>query len=169
MIIRMQAAAFVLTLLAVTAHSQSLEGGWSDIEPLRTEKTNVEKKLGVTKTDASGYYYELGNGIVMRINFSTTPCAPVHYDRDKYDIPRNTVLDYVVYFNNPMLLSDLRFKPGEFSRRVDDHRPTDYVLVNEKAGITIVGYYRQDLIGEYVSQIYFKPNLSIKEKRRCKD
>ena len=168
MLIRMGAVGFVLVLLVATVTSQTLEDGWSGIKPLMTKKSEVEKKLGIAKSDSSGYYYDLGNGIVVRLNYSSTPCTPVHYERAKYRIPKDTVLDYVVYFNDPTLFSNLRFNRADYTRRVSDHRPTEFVLVNAKAGVMIVGYYRQDIVGEYVGTIYFKPSSRLKEKLRCK-
>ncbi len=168
MIIRMHAIGFILTLLAALATCQTLEDGWSGIKPLKTDKTEVEKKLGTPKSDENGYYYDLGNRTVIRLNYSTNPCTPDQYNRGKYRIPKDTVLDYVVYFNNTMLLSDLHFNGAEYTKQDGGHVGNEFVLLNEKTGIMIVGEYRPDTRRDEVGTIYFRPSSPLKEKLLCK-
>jgi hypothetical protein len=167
---RTQAASVIFALvLTAGANCQTLEEGWSGIKPLETKKSVVEEKLGRTKLDAIGPYYDYdGNKIVIRANYSTSPCMPVPGDPKGYRIPKDTVLDYVVYFNNPTLLSEIKFDGDEYTKQLSVHRPDDFILLNEEKGIMIVGYVRNDVVGEYIDKIYFRPSRQVKAKLSCK-
>jgi hypothetical protein len=93
---------------------------------------------------------------------------PDQYNRGKYRIPKDTVLDYVIYFNNPKLLSDLSFMPDEYAKQDNGHVGDGFVLLNEKTGVMIVGYYRPDTQVDDVGKIYFRPGSPIEEKLLCK-
>jgi hypothetical protein len=157
----------VLLLLSGTlkAWSQTLESGWKEIKPLSTDKNTVEKILGKARKDNNDYFGYRTDIAFTQVNYSTEPCQGNQFNRGKFNVPKNTVLDYSVHFHRPTRLTELKFKRGKYTRQTNAHRPDEFILLNQSDGIMIIGSVEQGL--EYVGVIYFKPKKRDEAKFRC--
>lgn len=128
--------AVLITLLlsfTVLASGQSLEDGWKGILPLRSTKKDVEKTYGPpSRIDDNDYYQYVGDNFSAQVNYSTEPCSGNQYDRGKYNVPKDTVLDIWVYVRGNVLLSTVEFDRSKFVRKPDQE------LLN------LVHYYSSD-------------------------
>jgi hypothetical protein len=153
-------------LLVPTASGDSIYDGWRGIKPLRTTKATVDKMLGVPVIDDNGYAgYPFEEGFVQ-VNYSSIPCAGNQYNRGKYDVPENTVLDSRVSFHKHVKSSDLEFDRDRYVRQTNDHAPGLVYYQNRKTGVLIGIEIQQGK--EYLGTLTFRPTEADKEKFKCK-
>lgn len=157
----------VLVLFLVAAAScQTLEDGWKGIQPLRTGKTKVEKILGNPKViDDNNYHGYRADGVFIQVNYSTAPCAENQYNRGRYNIPADTVLDYVVNLHTRIKLSDLKFEKAEYYRETDHHSSNLVYYTRRDNSIRITAVVQDD--GEYAGRISFMAGNSESQKHKC--
>lgn len=157
---------FLLILgLPLVLACQDIENGWKDIKPLLTNRTAVEKLLGNPRVDDNGYYGYSSNETFIQVNYSTKPCAGDQYNRGRYIISKDTVLDYTVTLKIPIRLSELNFNRELFTKDTGDHLSNVFYLNNRDAGIMITVFTQLD--AEYVGSIQFRPTKSDAEKFKC--
>ena len=156
----------VVLLLVRPVLGDSIDDGWRGIKPLRTTKATVDKMLGAPVIDDNGYAgYRFEDGFVQ-VNYSSAPCAGNQYNRGKYDVPENTVLDYRVIFHKHIKSSDVEFDRDRYSRQTSGHAPGAVYYQNQKTGVLIQIEIQQGT--EYLGTITFRPTEADKEKFKCK-
>lgn len=148
-----------------TIQTVSIENGWKGIKPLEANKTSVNKLLGKPEIDDNGYYGYFADGAFIQVNYSTAPCQENHYNRGKFDVSEDTVLDYSVNIKQ-VALSEIKFKRENYKRDASDH--TNFAeYLNGKDGVEIsVIIYGDD---EYARQIRYRPSKKSAEKFKCKN
>lgn len=151
--------------LNLSGSCQSLEDGWKDIRPLKTDKKTVEKILGTPKVDSNGYHgYKIGD-VFIQVNYSTEPCVGDLLNRGKYNVPKDTVLEYIVYFHEFTELSKLKFDRKKFTESRSEHLSEVFYLASREIGVIIAAFEQQGR--EYVSNIEFRPKTKDMEKVKC--
>ncbi len=89
---------------------------------LISNKTDVEKAYGKPeRIDDNGYYNYRMDDSFVQVNFTTKPCRRNQYDRGKFNVPANTVLDVWVSIKKTILFKDLNYD------KAFDHRDTSLV------------------------------------------
>lgn len=150
--------------LLVSCHT--IEDGWKGIRPLRTDKATVEKLLGKPEVDDNGYYrYRTGEAFI-RINYSSTPCENNKMNRGKFNVPKDTVLDYYVRPLTLTPLSNLKFKKEQYYR--DASGDTNSILLISNEYGVMIGIQDQEGI-EYFSGVDFKASKKDAEYFKCSE
>ena len=156
-----------IIMLVSTVSCQTLENGWKGIKPLRTDKTTVEKILGEPEIDENGYHgYRVGS-VFVQVNYSSAPCEVDRYQRGKYSVAENTVLDYSVNFlSNELKLSDLTIDRKRYHKETDDHIEGLSHFYNEDDDILITVESQNNI--EYVGRIIFRARKAEIKKFLCR-
>lgn len=153
----------VLSALSTSSQGQSLEDGWLGILPLVSTKEDVEKKLGKPKTDENGYHGYRFDGGFIQVNYSTAPCKENQYNRGKYNIESDTVLDYTVNIHEGVRLSALTFDREAYRKQESSHGGKLYVRRDNSIWITAFIEGGQ----EYVARLDFRAGNLQSAKHRC--
>lgn len=156
----------LIILLNSPLFCQTIENGWKGIKPLGTSKRTVEKLFGKAEIDDNGYYrYRFGDTFV-RVNYSTAPCTDNPYERGRFNVPEDTVLDYYVVPKELSLLSQLKFNREKYYKDVSGDT-NSILLINDDDGV-IIGIQEQEGI-EYLAGLDFMASKSLTEKFKCKE
>lgn len=147
--------------------SQSIESGWKGIKSLQTTKTEVEKILGNPEVDENGYHNYRAEEAFVQVNYSTEPCSQNRYNRGRYNLPSDTVLEYVVHLKNPLKLADLQFEKEKYYRDTSGDANSIYYQ-NQKAGVAIGTQPLDETDTEYVTVFRFNVPEAIDEKVKCR-
>jgi hypothetical protein len=156
-----------MLILSSIGFCDSIEDGWQNIKPLRTNRSSVDKLLGSAKKSSPGYFNYKTDDASIQVNYTTAPCQPDSLERGKYNLPESTVLDYRVLLNKKVKLSVLKFNRVNYKREKDAELIglTHYENIEEGIHITT-----GDFEGiEYVLDIRFRASKVDSEKFRCKD
>lgn len=157
----------MLTLILTSAVScESIENGWKKIKPLQTERTVAERVLGSGAADDNSYYMYPTEDAYVQVNYSTAPCKANRYERGKFNVPYNTVLDYSVMFKNPPLLSEIRFNREKYVKDTSGDLLDVAAYRNNEDGVDIAVAIEGNR--EIVHKIYFRPTRKDSEKFVCK-
>ena len=105
--------------------------GWRRIIPLHSTRSDVERLLGKPLPD-SDYLYQTENDFI-RVDYSKGPCDGWLLG---WNVPRDTVLEFTVRSNTPVLFSELHIDTTNFWKAYDDASFTYYA--NRKQGIQYV-------------------------------
>lgn len=161
---------YILTLLLLLnsfLFCNTIENGWKGIEPLKADKAAVNKLLGTPEVDDNGYYGYTTDEAFIQVNYSTAPCENNQYKRGKYNVPKDTILDYVVNVKKTIKLSELAFNREKYKTDTSGDVGNVVAYYNEEDGIMIeVGISREGT--EYVKTIYFRPKQKTAETLKCK-
>lgn len=153
----------VLSALSASSQGQSLEDGWLGILPLMTTKEDVEKKLGKPKIDENGYHGYRFEGGFIQVNYSTAPCKANPYNRGKYNIESDTVLDYTVNLHDGVRLSELKFDREAYRKEESTHGGNLYIRRDNSIWITTFTEGGQ----EYAVRLDFRAGNLESAKWRC--
>lgn len=121
-----------LPLLMLTQWYSVNAQDWSQIDPLKSTRADVERLLGPTK-EAYFAVYQLKHGSLF-IEYSSGPCRPER--KGGWNVPENVVVSLSFSPKQPKLLSDLRLDPKKFRKVVGgDVLGVEY-YVSDEEGIT---------------------------------
>lgn len=101
-----------------------LEDGWENILPVKSNRIEVEKKLG-KPTEETGYssLYRLEN-VTISFRFTEAPCSGIGLG--EYNLPKSTVYSYWVSLRmDYLLLPDLNWDASRYEKFVDKERETN--------------------------------------------
>jgi hypothetical protein len=147
-------------------NSDSIENGWKDIKPFKTNKATVHKLLGTPKVDDNGYeIYNLPD-VFVRVNYTTKPCVPNNYGRGEYKVPKNMVLDYSFGLKKKIKITDLKFKRDKYKKVRDTELPNLVHYYGIGLGVDIDSSIEDNI--EYVSRFWFRPNIEQNKELKCK-
>ena len=153
----------LLSLLVSTVSCQKLEDGWKGIQPLKTRKSAVEKMFGKPDIDDNGYHGYRFDGGFIQVNYSTAPCKENQYNRGKYNIESEIVLDYTVNLHNGIRLSELKFDREAYRKEESSQGSNLYVRRDNSIWITTFLERGQ----EYAVRIDFRAGNLESAKRKC--
>ena len=158
----------LIIFLNIIGFSQTVEDGWKDIKPLKTDKATVNQILGKPeKVDDNDYHNYRTEEAFIRVNYSTAPCKDNQYERGEYNVTEETVLDYWVRPEKAIKLSDFQFKREKY-KRVPDQELRDLArYYNEEDGVFIFVGIEDEI--EYVGKIYFRPSKQDSEAFKCEE
>jgi hypothetical protein len=142
-----------------------IEEGWKNIRVFETKRDEIEKRFGKpTSLDDGLMIYNTADGNLVVV-YSEGPCVKSTFGRGIYKVERGTVIDYEVYFKQPLPLLELKRKPDDYSRRPDDHRIGVITYFHREGGIWITAFERDKK--ELVSGLWFMPTFQQKKHYSC--
>ncbi len=158
---------FVFLVLPITSYGQTVESGWKGILPLVSGKADVEKAFGKPeRVDDNGYYNYLMEDSFVQVNYAIEPCRPNQYDRGKFNVAKDTVLDVWVYLKKAIFLKDLNFDRPRYVRDTSGHTGGIYYINRDMSVMISAG--TQDAEGsEYVGRIEYRPAKKLEAKIIC--
>lgn len=156
--------AFIL-FLVFQAHCQTIDNGWKGVTPLKATRADVEKVWGKGERDRTGSFRYSTSDAFVRIHYSSEPCQPDETGRQPFNVPKDTVLDYIVFPNKLLYLSELKLKAGDFFKDTSGDVRNSYVYVNRDNSIIVSIHVENNV--EYVSKIQFRPTRDRAENFRC--
>jgi len=158
---------FVFLVLTIVAHGQTVEAGWKGILPLISSMGDVEKAYGKAENiDDNGYHNYRIDDSFIQVSYATEPCQPNQYNRGKFNVPANTVLDVWVTLTKAILLTDLNFDRPKYLRDVSDHTGGIHYIKREM-NVMISAGIRDEHGDEYVGRIVYRPAERLKAKLIC--
>lgn len=157
----------LIILLSSIVSCQTIEKGWKGIEPLKTDKATVNKLLGTPKVDDNGYHSYTSDETFIQVNYSTAPCQDNQYNRGKYIVVKDTVLDYIVNIKKVVKLSEIKFKREKYKKDTSGDVLDIADYINEEDGV-VIGIYIQEGT-EYVGAIRFRPSKQNAEAFKCSE
>ncbi len=134
----------------------SIEDGWQGVKPLTTNKTAVDKLWGTPKINDNGFYGYTTENAFIQVNYSIAHCEGNKYEGDEYNVAKNTVLNYTVYFKKKIKLSDLEFEREKYIKETAEHLTGVSYYISENEGVRISVQSQEGV--EYIDAIGFKPN-----------
>ncbi len=97
---------------------QNIQQDWKKIKLLSTEKATVDKLWGMPQIEKGEYFkYETEDAYIL-VTYSTEPCVSNKYSRGKFDIPKDTVLSFVVNVKKRISLSEFGFDLELFTKEI---------------------------------------------------
>lgn len=159
----------LLIIACCASQAQTVESGWKGILPLLSNETEVEEAYGKPdRIDDNGYFnYRLDDSFVQ-INYSSSPCLPNHYNRGKFNVPSNTVLDITVGIKKVVLLRDLAYDRPKYYRDTSGDVANYVSYRSQELGISIGTAILDEKGNEYVGSIRYSPSEELKTKFKCK-
>jgi hypothetical protein len=147
-----------------------VEKGWKGLLPLQSTKADVEKAFGnPEKVDENGYYnYRLVDAFVQ-VNNSTEPCTANQYDRGKFNVPKDSVLDMWIYIKRNVLVSDLKFDRQQYQRDTSGDVENVVYYHSLESGISIGASVQDAKQNEYVGLITYRPARKLRIQFECKN
>ena len=167
--------ACVCALIALIASvfsvsGQALEKGWRDLLPLISSKEKVEKIFGKPENvDDNGYHNYRLDEYFIQVNYSTDPCRPNQYDRGKFNVARDTVLDIWIHVKKNLLLTKLDFDRTKYYRDATGHVTNVVYYNSQETGISIVTSIQDESRDEYVGSIHYSPSEKFRLQFACKN
>ena len=136
--------------------------------PLISTKENVEKILGKPeRVDDNGYYFYEIDGYYVQVNYSTEPCRPNQYNRGKFNVAKNTVLDTWINVKKELLLTELDFDRKQYYKDTSGDLLNVYDYRNGQGGINITVGIQDEKKTEYVGRITFRPSEKLQLQFAC--
>ncbi|MEO5859391.1 MAG: hypothetical protein ABIR33_10630 [Pyrinomonadaceae bacterium] len=156
-----------LICLSCSALGQAIEAGWKGVLPLVSSKSDVEKAYGKPeRVDDNGYYsYRMADSFVQ-VNYATEPCRPNQYNRGRFNVPANTVLDVWVSIHKTILLKELKYDGSKYLRDASGHTGV-FHYVNRESSIMISTSIQDAESNEYVGRIEYRAAERLKTKFAC--
>lgn len=152
--------------LVSTVSCQTIEDGWKGVKPLKTDKAAVEKLFGKPEVvDDNDYHGYRTDGAFIQVNYSTAPCKENQYNRGKYNVPADTILDYTVNFKDRIKFSDLKVDKEKYNKEMDGHVGDLVYYTSRDNSIRITAIVQNE--AEYVGKISFRATKSDSEKFQC--
>ena len=155
----------VLLVLWVSLLGSPIEKGWKGIEVFKSTRTDVEHHLGKPFEDQGETWYRK-EGVVVRVVYSTLACTPASYGRGRFNLPRETVINYSVAMGQGIPLSKLEWAKADYERWVNDHRPGQVEYFNSKAGVRFTTIANEEW-GEVVGNFEFERTAELEEQHKC--
>lgn len=167
--IRVAFSLIILHAASSLIGGQAVETGWKGVRPLLSSQTDVEKAFGKPeRIDDNGYYNYRMNDSYVRVNYSTEPCRSNQYERGKFNVPANTVLNLWISLKKTILLADLDFDRKKYYRDTSGDVINSVDYFNKEAGIGIGTSIHDEKRNEYVGTIEYSPSETLKAKFICK-
>lgn len=160
---------FLISLVVAVSvgNCWTIEDGWKGIKPLLTNRTAVEKTLGRGEIDDNGYVTYVTEEASIQVNYSAPPCIQNQYERGKYRVPENTVLDYQLHFRQFVKLSELEWEKVRYKKDTSGDVESLAVYRDQKHGISIYVSVQGGV--EYVGRIVYRPSEEQEKASRCTD
>lgn len=143
----------ILTFLLFSLFSpQCMALGWRGIEPLKSSRKDVEKKLKIRQRDddlIATYHLKKEKVIVT---YSVGLCESS--GNSLWNVPKDTVLYIAIFPKTPMFLNDFSVDLSLFEKRSGDFDlPERFSYVNQKEGRSIdidtKSGFEQDVVASY--------------------
>lgn len=103
----------------------------------------------------------------VQVNFTTKPCRRNQYDRGKFNVPANTVLDVWVSIKKTILFKDLNYDKALYHRDTSGDVQNYVYYFRKDAGIGIGTAILDAQGNEYVGQIDYRPAEKLAVKFAC--
>jgi hypothetical protein len=145
----------------------SVENGWKGVKPLENDKTSVDKLWGTPEIDDNGYAGYLTDEAFIQVNFTSSPCENNQYGRGKYNVAKDTVLNYTVNLKKMIKLSDFKFNREKYVKDTSGDLANFVDYINAEEGVDITVYIQEEV--EYVTKIRFSPTEKDTEIFKCKN
>jgi len=145
-----------------------IEKGYKGIKPFQTSKPEVDKILGKSGLDASGFERYATPDAEIVVTYSKTPCVPDPPRSGGFNVPPNTVLSYRVMPKGEAEISQFNFDRNKFQRVVSNPRLTYASYVNEDETIGI-NFIIQSSGKEVVYEINYRGSQKERDKFACKE
>jgi len=145
-----------------------IENGWKGVKPLKTSKAEVDKILGKSGEDASGFHRYMVPEAEIVVDYSKEPCSLAPQGRGGYTVPVNTVLSYTVLLKAKPKVSDFEFNPKNSHRVSSEHllNYASYVNDDDTVEINVMTEAGSE---EFVYEIVYRGKNSDLERLRCKE
>lgn len=113
---------------------------WRGIEPLRSNRADVERLIGtkVVRCGGSACIYDLDEEIVFVLYAADSTCKN-DGATSAWKVPVSTVIEISVRFKADKPLSELAFDLSKFERVEDKHLPGWIYYVNLDEGVRVEG------------------------------
>jgi hypothetical protein len=157
----------LILFLISTVSCQTIEDGWKGIQPLKTQKSSIEHLLGEGEKTKDGFYVYETSDFRIVMNYSTASCEANELARGKYNVPKDFVLNYIVYIKKPVEISKLKFDRHNYHRDQKGDTENSVLYLNKDESIIIGSNFQQET--EYGGTIYYKPRKVDIEKFKCNE
>jgi len=156
----------ITLILSVYVNCQNIDDvGWRGLRPLRSTEQEVEAMLGKGEAEGLGYRAFNGDGFKLRVYFSPGRCSGDTFGRPLYSIPKGKIIEYVVYFKEPIALSSLHFNRSNYKVVPDPENPYRFVLRSPSDEVIIMA---GEVDGnEVFNQIVMRPSQKALSKLTC--
>lgn len=146
---------------------QTIEDGWKRIKPLKTDKASVERLFGKAEITNDGFFRYGTDDFSIVVNYSTAPCEANVLSRGRYNVPKDSVLNYIVYIKKPVEISNLKFDRRNYYRDTKGDLENNVLYVNKDGSIIIGSNFQEET--EYGGTIYYKPRKEDIEQFKCNE
>jgi len=121
-----------LCLVYPSVHHQK-HPGWNGILPLHSNRSDIERKLGISD-DLCHCLYQTAKESIF-VDYAKAPCKGPPYG---WSVSKDTVLQITVYLASPIELSKLPFEEEKFTEVRDPDAPLTVYYTNQQDGIKYV-------------------------------
>jgi hypothetical protein len=139
-----------------------IEKGWKEIKVFQTNQKQVEEILGKPIRNEGKVTYETDEALV-HVTYSGAPCS----DKPKYDLPKETVLWYVVVLKKDKSIKNLRWQKDLYEIVEDTHELGYVYYTNKKDGVRVTTKIYTDKREEVVD-IGYESTPELTSKFACK-
>lgn len=148
--------------------SYNIDEGWRGFKPFHTEKATVDRVLGRSVMIGEVDHRYSDGEVVIDVRYSGEPCTNLPYGRGMYNLPENTVLDYIVRPKevDGVRLADLRIDRSKYKRETDGEIAMAATYTSESKAIHITTLRFKD--EEFVHSIAFRSSREDTAKFKCK-
>ncbi len=162
-------SAFVVVTLnvAIVCQAFSLEKGWYGLLPLESDRSKVEAIFGEATGATSSEHRYQNEDVLLRVVYSHEDiCADRARRSSRFDVPVDTVLEYIVVLRNRFPITDLKWEKDLYKKEKSPHvlRRTSYR--NVKDGVSFETVTLDDG-SEIVESLQFFPSDKLAQKYRC--
>ncbi len=125
---------FIGFLFTLAGYSQSFNAILDSIVPLRTDRNEVEKFLGVAGQDGVEVQYKSGD-LIINVTYSAGECEKIPLRSYRLKVKKDTVISYELVPGKRVDLSELNVNLNEFLRD-DSGDLINFVTYRKKNGGT---------------------------------
>jgi hypothetical protein len=162
------AGIFVILFLVIESNCQSakIEDGWKGLRGLSTGKDRVDRKLGkpTPVDDKIWTVYSLPEAQVAVI-YSSKPCCVAPGEKGDFEVPENTILEYIVSPKQRILLKELNWTPQRYKQILGAREPDIKNYENARDAVLITTSTDNGI--ETVASFTFTATVSERDKKLC--
>lgn len=158
----------VSLVFAFTFDCYSIDTGWKGVKPFYTDKATVDRVLGPSVMNGEVDHRYSDGKVIIDVRYSGEPCTNLPFGRGMYNLPQNTVLDYIV---RPKEVEGVRFSDLQIDRSKYQRESSEEILMaagytseSKAIYITTMRYKGE----EFVHSITFRKLPEEANKFKCK-
>lgn len=156
---------FFAPILLIGIQNFCIIDGWKGLKPFVNTREQVEAIYGkAIRSDVEELYRN--DDSTLAVVYSGVPCSREGGSKSRFNIPKQTVLNYRVYLKSGLPLKDLSFEAEDFERIEDPHLREEFIHDSPKLGITFRTVLGDDGTEKVVRFVYVAPP-SLSDKVRC--